>query len=614
MWHVRREEVAVSDWEPATEAETAMRDALRAGDQELYFRILAGEELLLPVSADALAGRAFPGWGTWTTDGRTHVLAFTSVEALHACLAEHTGSARRIAYQELAANWPNLDWWLAINPGLPIEGYLPAWFVSQLARGDVRLPGRTFAARARIERTTPTPRARATAAVPVRSALPQLRADHEAGREHRALPQRPNDAAATAAATLAVAAAPVPAVPAAPAASAVPAAPVPTVAATSATSAPPTVSAAPAAAGPAALAAPTAPAVSSVSGSGGPGVRSVSPGTNGSPIGSAPAQAREFTPANDVEASLLDAAEAGSTDSFLSTLLLAKVLLPTSPGSAAGVGPGEEGFTWRTETIDGETYVVVFTSRSRLAEHLAEPVDAVSVKFVQLIRAWPGGSWSFAVNPGSPVGAKLPGSEIVALASWAAEVGLGHDAGDPGSDEWPVEAAPAESRSVPVREPVKPTMMQKAIAPSQVSYYLERGYDRVAGFVHRAHELDHLRTPAALRAALGLRHAGSPFAADADEVYVLRWPAYQPSLYRIPYGGQTETAMRAMEGWVIERPPFRGNGFAPGESGDVIAEFKVDSVRLPHGAQLWRLTTDGREVLVARFDADGPLWRRVGED
>ena len=44
--------------------------------------------------------------------------------------------------------------------------------------------------------------------------------------------------------------------------------------------------------------------------------------------------------------------------------------------------------------------------------------------------------------------------------------------------------------------------------------------------------------------------------------------------------------MRAMEGWVIERPPFRGNGFAPGESSDVVAEFKVDSARLPHGAQL----------------------------
>lgn len=155
--------------------------------------------------------------------------------------------------------------------------------------------------------------------------------------------------------------------------------------------------------------------------------------------------------------------------------------------------------------------------------------------------------------------------------------------------------------------------MQKAIAPSQLGYYLERGYDRVSGFVHRATELAHLTTPAQLYRALGLHHPESPFDPGADEIYVLRWPAYRPSLYRIPYGGQNEAAMRAMEGWVIERPPFRGNGFAPGESSDVLAEFKVDSVRLPHGAQLLRLGADGTERLVAVLDADTLSWQRVGE-
>src|SRR6185436_3826081 len=119
-----------------------MRDALRTDDQESYFRILAGVDLLLPVSADALAGLAPLGWGTWSTGGRTHVLAFTSPSALQACLADYTGSARRVAYAELADTWPNLEWWLAVNPGLPIEGYLPAWFVAQLSRGDLRLPTR----------------------------------------------------------------------------------------------------------------------------------------------------------------------------------------------------------------------------------------------------------------------------------------------------------------------------------------------------------------------------------------------------------------------------------------------------------------------------------------
>lgn len=155
--------------------------------------------------------------------------------------------------------------------------------------------------------------------------------------------------------------------------------------------------------------------------------------------------------------------------------------------------------------------------------------------------------------------------------------------------------------------------MQKAIAASQLAYYLERGYDRVSGFVHRAGELAHLRTPAELYRALGLGHPGSPFSPDDDEIYLLRWPAYRPSLYRIPYGGPNEAAMRAMEGWVIERSPFRGNGFAPGESSDVIAEFKVDSARLPHGAELWRVGADGDSRLVAVLDTDELLWRKAGE-
>lgn len=155
--------MAVTDWEPATDAEAAMRDALRASDQQLYFRILAGTELLLPVSAEALAGRAPMGWGTWTTGGRTHVLAFTSAGAMRACLGEHAGTSRRTTYADLAAGWPNHEWWLAVNPGLPVEGYLPAWFVAQLSRGDVRLPGRTLGARARLERAETVARARAQA-------------------------------------------------------------------------------------------------------------------------------------------------------------------------------------------------------------------------------------------------------------------------------------------------------------------------------------------------------------------------------------------------------------------------------------------------------------------
>lgn len=708
----------MTEWEPATDAEAAMREALRAGDQESYFRILSTTDLLLPVSAEALAGRAPLGWGTWTTGGRTHVLAFTSPAALRACLAEHAGSTRTVAYQELAATWPNLQWWMAVDPGLPIEGYLPAWFVAQLARGDVRLPSRATGA--------PTP------AVPGQPAASQ--ADQPPAAAPGSAPAAPGGPAAAPGGPAAAPGGP-PVAPASPAAapggpaaepamampapvqgfttpsaagppagapSAAEAAPstVPTgrgpgfaAAASGATGATgpgqsypggplprrpvPSASAQPqsmaevarsmAAAGtaghPHAYATPPSPAGSQPPSAAGsqppapssaasqppapstaapqppmpaqpwpdrPGAASPGPGQpaagDGADDGAASGEYHQpgragaeppgvsgFVPANEVEQGLLRAARDGSTEAFLSTLLLAQVLVPVPDDADPGRQPGQEGFTWRTETIDDQHYLVVFTSPQRLADHLgAASPPTVATRFVELIRRWPDPAWSFAVNPGTPVGASLPGSQIVALANWAVEVGLG----DPGPGDAPAAGStprPAPAAASTPDAAVRPTMMQKSVAPEHVRYYLERGYDRVSGFVHRVNEVEHLRTPAELYAALGLGYDGSPFRPDADEVFVLRWPAYRPTLYRIPYGGQNDAAMRAMEGWVIERAPFRGNGFAPGDSSEVIAEFKVDSTRLPHGARLWRIGADGSQDPVAVFDSDTLTWRQGDE-
>lgn len=656
----------MTEWEPATEAEAAMRDALRVSDQEQYFRILGRTELLLPVSTDALAGRAPMGWGTWNSGGRTHVLAFTSPESMRVCLAENAGSARKIAYHELANTWPNHEWWLAVNPGLPIEGYLPPWFVGQLSRGDVRLPGRA--------------RARATAAV---------------------------TAAADTAATSSAVAAPAPAEPAvarptgttygtAPGLNQLAATDEPPVAASARQAAPPPwepliTDAAPpivedaevvehrATAGVKRVTSSRTPngrpdrrprrldaaiidaeiiestvlgrtaldatVVSAtvvesvvdaavidaevidatvVDGGSSPGAdmrrpADARPGDTRRPADTraagraAPRQEQRsaadapkpaaFVPANDVEENLLDAVSSGKTDNFLSTLLLAKVLIPIPTGESSDVRPDNPAFPWRREVVDGQPYLVVFTSPERMREFMGASTTIVTAKFVQLIRHWPDVNWAFAVNPGSsPVGATLPGAQIKALSVWAEDVGLTDDEPEIEIDEAPPpQAAPST------------IVMQKPIAPSQVAYYLERGYDRVSGFVHRAVEVAHLRTPDLIYAGLGLSYSGTPFTRDDGEIYVLRWAAHRGDLYRIPYGGQHEAAMRAMQGWMIERAPFRGNGFAPAERGEVIAEFKVDSIRLPHGAQMWRLTSSGECSLIAVLDADECQWRSARE-
>jgi hypothetical protein len=607
----------MTGWEPTIEAEVSLRDALRSGDQEMYFRVLARTELLLPVTADALAGRAPMGWGTWTADDRTHLLAFTSVGSMQACLAEHAGSARRVPFAELAKVWPNHEWWLAVNPGLPIEAYLPPWFVVQLARGDVRMPGRNQTARGRLERVEAMERAKAARTphsvteplIVQAESTPTLvpRPTRElAAREHEPAPyEQPSPAGRP----MSYAAAPYPAETYVSARAELYVAEAEGLASESAATEP--AKAEPAKAEPA----NTEPANTEPANTEPAGTEPA--GTEPATYAPAPVPMRpptidepdhpDFVPANSVEQQLLDAADAGNTDSFVSTLLLATVLLLVPKGSKdSGFHPGDADFEWHTRDLAGGPYVVCYTSSERLAENDEPDVEAVPVRFIRLIRSWPDPTWSFAVNPDTPVGAKLPGEQLVALASWAAELGLEDD-----DASQPSAPATGTRTGAPARAEPEVTVMQKPIAPSQVGYYLDRGYDRVSGFMHRAREVGHLRTPEQLRLGLGLHWDGSPFQAGAEEIYVLRWSAYRPSLYRIPYGGQHEAGMKAMEGWVIERSPFRGNGFAPGDSDAIIAEFKLDSARLPHGARLLRVGPDGTEQIIAVLDSDGPRWLRT---
>src|SRR4030095_10573169 len=102
-------------------------------------------------------------------------------------------------------------------------------------------------------------------------------------------------------------------------------------------------------------------------------------------------------------------------------------LVPVADSSRPGSSPGESGFAFRTEKIDCQKCWVVFASRDRLSEHFSEPTRTVGVKFLELIHNWPDPAWSFAVNPSTPVGAKYPGPQVIALANWADEAGLGTD-------------------------------------------------------------------------------------------------------------------------------------------------------------------------------------------
>src|SRR4029079_1575047 len=92
-----------------------------------------------------------------------------------------------------------------------------------------------------------------------------------------------------------------------------------------------------------------------------------------------------FSPANQTEANLLLAADDNNTDQFLSTLLLATVIVPVPVGTSVHMLPADPSFPWQLEEIDAEVYVSVFTSPERLAEHtqsLDAEMSSLSFRFV----------------------------------------------------------------------------------------------------------------------------------------------------------------------------------------------------------------------------------------
>lgn len=142
------------------------------------------------------------------------------------------------------------------------------------------------------------------------------------------------------------------------------------------------------------------------------------------------------------------------------------------------------------------------------------------------------------------------------------------------------------------------TLMQKAIPPRLVEPYLTGRRAVIAGFVYRVQDSS-FSDPAELYEALDLGFDGSDFAPDVAEVYVLRWSAVGTESYRVPYSAERG-------GDWSGKPPFTGTGYSSSRS-HVIAEFYLDPVPVPVGAEIYRITQD-RSDFIARFD--GQVWLR----
>ena len=336
------------------------------------------------------------------------------------CLAENAGSARKIEYPELADTWPNHEWWLAVNPGLPIEGYLPPWFVDSAGprRRPAARPDRRAGAGQPAQRRPPPPRAlpEPTAEKVARAAHRDIGDRGRRGRRAAVARRRARRAAGVAHARTAGRIGARAAVTrrsstrrsSSRRCSVRPRWKRPWSARPSSTRRSSTAEAIDA------TVVRDARREASVRAAPWPPRRA--PGRPRPRRPAEPPKPAPFAPANEVEENLLDAAVSGKTNNFLSTLLLAKVLIPIPTGESADVKPDNPAFPWRREVVDGQQYLVVFTSAAADDRvHGRRWSTTVTAKFLQLIRNWPDVDWSFAVNPGSPVGATLPGAQIKAL-------------------------------------------------------------------------------------------------------------------------------------------------------------------------------------------------------
>ncbi|MEO3810492.1 SseB family protein [Sphaerisporangium sp. B11E5] len=269
----------------------------------------------------------------------------------------------------------------------------------------------------------------------------------------------------------------------------------------------------------------------------------------------------------------------GDVAGCLALLRVAQFGLPITERAARG----EERPAWATVADEERVWVVAYTSAEAMRASIGELTAYHRVVTLpELAAGWPDPRWGLAVNPGAPEGFFLESGTVARL------------------------AAPSLAQDRDADPAAGPPVLQKLLRPVDLHAYLAEGDSRVSGYCHHAMDVAHIATPAVLADALG-RGGEEGVLTDQGSVHLLRWRAAGLNLYRVPYGGVDEETRDAVAGWVIEEPPFAGMGFGP-NADQVVREYRVDGAGLPHGAEIWELTTGGAEHRRAVYDGDLDRW------
>jgi hypothetical protein len=267
------------------------------------------------------------------------------------------------------------------------------------------------------------------------------------------------------------------------------------------------------------------------------------------------AEPRPWAPANNLEAGLVGAIEAGDPGEFLRRLAAAELLLPVDES----VVPDGEPVVLPAVEVNGEWCVPLFTSpEAMLAGTGGQVRDCTVAPLRDLLAGWPDLDCGLLLNPLTPLQQRFTAADLLTVAGWP--VGDGE-------------------------------VFQKFLSVREALSLLQGGQNLISGYAMRFAETKHFTGYDSLVAGLRLTELVPGVTAGTSIVFAVRWVAVGTALYRVPYDGELASATGFLAG---VRPAVR--------------LYQVQAVRLPHGSELVQISADDLDRLVATYDTDRGGW------
>lgn len=147
-----------------------------------------------------------------------------------------------------------------------------------------------------------------------------------------------------------------------------------------------------------------------------------------------------------------------------------------------------------------------------------------------------------------------------------------------------------------VPSPTAETVMQKVIPASDLEKYISGQYNKIQGFITKAADAKHFNSFDDLYYGLRLDYDGTMFFLDEGCCYAIRFKSKEvPLKINVPRGRDFKVPY-----------PFTSHGFTAGIKGRIgVPEFTVKKgakISIKDGAEIWKITRDGRQTLYAVFE------------